>query len=109
MPKRKYKFHFKKGKKRTVKRKIKKRKTTTKRKTKRTILNILGSKFKIRHKRVTKRKKGRTIKILKQHGTSNIKADRKRKALTPGKRVSRYGNKYTETRKNRSDKKGKKV
>ena len=39
---------------------------------------------------------GKTIKII----------DEKRKALAPGKRMSKNGNKYYENRKNRSDLKG---
>ena len=52
---------------------------------------------------MVKTKKPKLIKRLKQHGKSNIKADKKRKALPPGRRVSKTGKKYTETRKNRSD------
>ena len=36
----------------------------------------------------------------------SIKADRKIKARLPGKRLSRTGKVYTETRRNRSDAKG---
>jgi hypothetical protein len=41
-------------------------------------------------------------------GTPNesIKADRKRKALAPGRRVSKSGNVYSERRRDRSDKRG---
>jgi hypothetical protein len=39
------------------------------------------------------------------HGKTTKRVDRKRKALAPGVRISKYGNKYTETRANRSDKK----
>lgn len=53
---------------------------------------------------MTFKKKGRTTKILKQVGSSNLKVDRKRKAELPGKRISRNGKVYWETRKNRSDK-----
>lgn len=38
-----------------------------------------------------------------QRGKSNIKRDAMLKALPPGKRISKTGRKYTETRKNRSD------
>ena len=51
----------------------------------------------------------RTIRTLKQTGTSNIPVDRKRKAKLPGKRISASGNIYFETRKNRSDARGKRV
>jgi len=51
----------------------------------------------------------RNLKVLKQVGTTNIEEDMKRKALMPGKRMSASGKIYWETRKNRSDAKGKKV
>ena len=38
-----------------------------------------------------------------QTGTSNIKYDKRKKALPPGKRISRSGNVYYEYRRNRSD------
>lgn len=43
------------------------------------------------------------VKELPQRGKSNLKRDRVRVALPPGKRVSASGNIYWETRKNRSD------
>jgi len=49
----------------------------------------------------------KNVKILKQVGTSNIKRDAERKALPPGKRISKTGKVYWETRKNRSDLKNK--
>lgn len=57
------------------------------------------------------RKLPRTIKIVKrQTGTrKSINADRKRIALEPGKRISKSGRIYWETRKNRSDKPGSKI
>ena len=39
----------------------------------------------------------------------SLKLDRKRKAKPVGKRVSKNGNVYYETRRNRSDKKGKRI
>jgi len=39
-----------------------------------------------------------------QTGKTNMTKDKKYKAMTPGKRVSRFGNVYYEYRKNRSDK-----
>ncbi len=51
----------------------------------------------------------RVLKRLNQVGTSDLKLDRKRKALHSGKRISKSGNIYWETRKNRSDFKGKTV
>lgn len=52
-----------------------------------------------------KRKKARVIKAVKyQTGRrKSIKADRKRRAKKPGKRISRTGRVYWETRRNRSD------
>lgn len=50
-----------------------------------------------------------TIDVLPQRGKSKTKKDKKFGAIQPGRRVSKSGNIYTETRKNRSDKKGKLV
>ena len=50
---------------------------------------------------------GKVIKASKrQTGNSNLKKDKKRIALKPGKRVSKSGKTYFEYRANRSDKKG---
>ena len=58
-------------------------------------------------KKTTKSKKD---KEYPQTGkTIDIEADKKRGALKPGPRISKNGNKYYEARKNRSDRKGKKV
>jgi len=47
---------------------------------------------------------GKVTKVLKQTGKQpNLMVDKSRSALQPGKRVSRTGNTYWETRKNRSD------
>lgn len=51
----------------------------------------------------------RTIKELEQVGKSDKLRDESRPALPPGKRVSATGKIYWETRKNRSDKRGKKI
>lgn len=40
----------------------------------------------------------------KQTGTSNIEADKKRQAIAPGKRITKSGSVYYESRANRSDK-----
>jgi len=45
----------------------------------------------------------RNLRKLDQVGTSNLKRDKAREALMPGKRVSKTGKTYWETRKNRSD------
>ena len=49
----------------------------------------------------------KSVRVLPQTGTTNVKIDAKRKALAPGKRISSSGNIYWESRKNRSDKPGK--
>ena len=49
------------------------------------------------------------IRKLDQVGKTNLKRDAVRKALMPGKRISKTGNVYWETRRNRSDSPGKKV
>lgn len=52
----------------------------------------------------------RTLKVFKkQTGKSNKDIDAKRKALAPGKRISKTGKIYFESRKNRSDLPGTKV
>ena len=45
----------------------------------------------------------RNLRKLDQVGKTNIDRDKVRKALAPGKRVSKNGKVYWETRKNRSD------
>lgn len=51
-----------------------------------------------------------TLKVLKQTGfRESIPRDRGRLAGLPGKRVSKTGKIYWETRKNRSDAGGKKI
>ncbi len=51
----------------------------------------------------------RSIKVLDQVGKSDALKDKARKALKPGKRISKRGNVYWETRKNRSDAVGSKT
>jgi len=51
----------------------------------------------------------RNLRELKQKGTSNKARDIVRKALRPGKRMSKSGKIYWETRKNRSDAGGGKI
>jgi len=48
----------------------------------------------------------RNLRKLDQVGNTSKVIDSKRKALLPGKRVSKSGNVYWETRKNRSDSSG---
>ena len=48
-------------------------------------------------------KRSGNLKMLPQTGKSDIVRDKGRKALLPGKRISKTGNVYWETRKNRSD------
>lgn len=45
----------------------------------------------------------RNLRVLKQKGKTDIERDKARKALLPGKRISKTGKVYWETRKNRSD------
>ena len=60
--------------------------------------------------RRSKARRGRVIKVVNyQTGSSFIPRDKLYRALPPGKRRSRSGRIYWETRKNRSDKPGKKV
>jgi len=51
----------------------------------------------------------RHLRTLPQTGTSSMKEDKARKALLPGKRVSKTGKIYWEGRRNRTDKKGSNV
>ena len=53
------------------------------------------------------RSKRRNLRQLKQTGKyGDLERDRARKALLAGKRISKNGKEYWETRKNRSDAKG---
>jgi len=66
----------------------------------------------MRKKKRRKKRTGlpRTLRAVKyQTGRSSTKADSPRKAMLPGKRISKSGKKYWETRKNRSDKRKKRV
>ena len=51
----------------------------------------------------------RNLRKLKQVGKSNYERDVSRKALLSGKRISKSGNTYWETRRNRSDASGSKT
>lgn len=51
----------------------------------------------------------KNIRVLEQVGSSVKSRDKKRKALAPGKRISKTGKVYWETRKNRSDAVGEKI
>jgi len=54
--------------------------------------------------------RGKTLKILEQTGKlGDLLRDMARKAKLPGKRISKSGKEYWETRRNRSDAKGKKI
>ena len=55
------------------------------------------------------RDQSKSVRVLDQTGKTTVKIDAKRKALSPGKRISSSGNTYWETRKNRSDSPGKKI
>lgn len=53
---------------------------------------------------LTKSEQSRVLKVLEQTGTRvSIPRDLSRKAMPSGKRMSKAGNIYWETRKNRSD------
>ena len=58
---------------------------------------------------VSVRNQKKIIKTLNQVGRSNKSYDKKRTALPPGKRISKNGKIYWETRKNRSDAQGKTI
>lgn len=51
----------------------------------------------------------RNLRQLDQVGKTNIAEDKKRNAMLPGKRISKAGNVYWETRKNRTDAKNSSV
>lgn len=53
-------------------------------------------------------KKPRVLRVIKRQTGSrkSISTDRIRKAMLPGKRISKFGRIYWETRKNRSDRPG---
>jgi len=51
----------------------------------------------------------KTVYTTTQVGVTSKSEDRKRKALAPGKRISKNGKRYYETRKNRSDLPGKRI
>ena len=48
----------------------------------------------------------RNLRQLPQKGKTTISIDKERKALLAGKRISKTGHTYWETRRNRSDQKG---
>lgn len=51
----------------------------------------------------------RNVRKLPQVGKSNFDRDVARKSLVPGKRISKSGKTYWETRRNRSDSAGAKI
>ena len=51
----------------------------------------------------------KNLRTLKQVGGTTRKIDASRKALAPGKRISKSGKVYWETRKNRTDKVGESI
>lgn len=52
------------------------------------------------------RNQRKNLRVLEQRGRTFRKIDSKRSALAPGKRISKSGKVYWETRKNRSDQVG---
>lgn len=69
-------------------------------------MSLLRNKFEEKFKPISFKNLKKTVRVLKQVGKSDKRADALRKALLPGKRISKNGNVYWETRKNRSDVKG---
>jgi len=55
-------------------------------------------------KKAVSKRKPKVVKVLKQHGTSAKAYDKRHQALQAGRRISKSGRAYTETRSNRSDK-----
>jgi hypothetical protein len=55
-------------------------------------------------KKAVSKRKPKVVKVLKQHGTSARAYDKRHQALPAGRRISKSGRAYTETRSNRSDK-----
>ena len=55
-------------------------------------------------KKTVAKRKTKIVKVLKQHGTSAKAYDKRHQALPAGRRISKSGKPYTETRSNRSDK-----
>ena len=55
------------------------------------------------------RSKRKNLRVLKQVGKSDKVRDEERKSLVPGKRISKTGKIYWESRKNRTDMKGSNV
>ena len=71
------------------------------------IMNFIKSELDKEFSAVGFKNQRRNLKELKQVGTSNKKRDESRKALRPGKRISKTGKIYWEQRRNRSDACGK--
>jgi len=59
---------------------------------------------KVATKKAVSKRKPKVVKVLKQHGTSAKAYDKRHQALQAGRRISKSGRSYTETRSNRSDK-----
>jgi hypothetical protein len=55
-------------------------------------------------KKAVSKRKPKVVKVLKQRGTSARAYDKRHQALPAGRRISKTGRRYTETRSNRSDK-----
>jgi len=72
-------------------------------------MNLIKDKIKQKYSPIGLVSLKRNLRVLKQVGKSNLSRDMKRKALMPGKRISKTGHIYWEDRKNRSDARGSKV
>jgi hypothetical protein len=66
-------------------------------------MSLFESEMKKEYSAIGFKNQRRNLRKLKQVGKSDALRDKVRKALTPGKRISKNGNVYWETRKNRSD------
>jgi len=88
------------------------RKTTRRRSKKPKLVVVRTIKSALKSLRAGLRKKEPRVVYYKPRQTGSVKSldrDRARKALPPGKRISKSGRVYYEYRKNRSDKKGSKI
>ncbi len=95
-------------KKKTTKRRVTKKRVVKRKATKKRVVKRKAIKKRVVKRKATKKKtKFSRPKVIKrtnrQTGKTHKKPDSKRTALPPGKRRSKNGNIYTETRKNRSD------
>lgn len=72
-------------------------------------MSLFESEMKKEYSAIGFKNQRRNLRQLKQVGKSDTLRDKERKALLAGKRISKSGNVYWETRKNRSDAKDSKI